>query len=316
MRYWWVNHKQTSRYEIAGGFLWSPMRKANGTENYFYKTMREASPGDLVISFSHAEIGYVGVVADFATPSPKPPSFGKAGENWDKNNGWLLAVDWKALDTPVSPKQKIEGLKGLLPAKYSPISLKTGNGNQGAYLAEIGQSAFEYLISQKDFPKASVSLSAHSARDVLNEIDSAIENEILADQSLDSTTKKRLVSARVGQGVFKERIYEFEKACRLTKVATQGLLIASHIKPWRLCETSAERLDGANGLLLTPHVDYLFDRGMISFSDFGEVLVSSKLSMVDLELLGLGDACLTPSKIFNERQASYMKFHREKVFVV
>ncbi|MBX8559278.1 HNH endonuclease [Pseudomonas cichorii] len=316
MRYWWVNHKQTSRYEIAGGFLWSPMRKANGAENYFYNTMREASPGDLVISFSHAEIGYVGVVADFAIPSPKPPSFGKAGENWDKNNGWLLPVNWKTLDAPIRPKQKIEGLKGLLPTKYSPISLKTGHGNQGAYLAEIGRPAFEYLISQSEFLKASASLSVYSVRYVLNDIDTAIENEILTDQSLDSTTKKRLVSARVGQGVFKEKIYEFEKACRLTKVTTQELLIASHIKPWRLCETAVERLDGANGLLLAPHVDHLFDRGMISFGDSGEVLISSKLSMVDLKLLGLFEACLIPSEAFNERQASYMKFHREKVFVV
>jgi hypothetical protein len=27
------------------------------------------------------------------------------------------------------------------------------------------------------------------------------------------------------------------------------LLIASHIKPWRLCKSAEERLDGANGLL-------------------------------------------------------------------
>ena len=33
MRYWWVNQNQTFRQEIAGGFLWSPKRNANGGRN-------------------------------------------------------------------------------------------------------------------------------------------------------------------------------------------------------------------------------------------------------------------------------------------
>jgi hypothetical protein len=65
-------------------------------------------------------------------------------------------------------------------------------------------------------------------------------------------------------------------------VTNPWLLIASHIKPWRSCETATERLDGANGLMLTPDVDRLFDRGMISFSDDGAVLVSPALPAEDL----------------------------------
>src|SRR2546427_12991280 len=30
MAYWWVNHKQTFKSEIVGGYIWSPQRKANG----------------------------------------------------------------------------------------------------------------------------------------------------------------------------------------------------------------------------------------------------------------------------------------------
>jgi putative restriction endonuclease len=36
MRYWWVNQNQTFRQEIAGGYLWSPKRKADGARNPFY----------------------------------------------------------------------------------------------------------------------------------------------------------------------------------------------------------------------------------------------------------------------------------------
>ena len=36
-------------------------------------------------------------------------------------------------------------------------------------------------------------------------------------------------------------------------------LRASHIKPWRDA-TNAERLNGSNGLLLSPPIDHLFDQ--------------------------------------------------------
>jgi plasmid stabilization system protein ParE len=49
-------------------------------------------------------------------------------------------------------------------------------------------------------------------------------------------------------------------------------LKASHIKPWRDA-TDAERLDGSNGLLLSPHIDHLFDEGYITFSPSQELII-------------------------------------------
>jgi putative restriction endonuclease len=315
MRYWWVNHKQTSKFEIAGGFLWSPMRKSNGASNYFYDTMRDASPGDAVISYSHAQIRYVGLVVDFATPALKPPSFGTTGDNWDKKNGWLLPVFWTALDSTIRPKAMLGALKGMLPSKYSPISPVSGNGNQGAYLSEVGRQVFELLIGKGSFDKNLRHTVGSITSNAILDIDSAIESEIAGDKSLSTTTKQRLIDARLGQGVFKERIYEFERSCRLTSVETAALLIASHIKPWRLCETALERLDGANGLLLTSHVDLLFDRGLISFSDVGDVILSPLLNIHDLELLGLRSRCLVGVGKFHKRQQVYLEFHRDVVFL-
>ena len=48
-----------------------------------------------------------------------------------------------------------------------------------------------------------------------------------------------------------------ERACRITQVNRPEHLIVSHCKPWRDCESNDERLDGENGLLLTPTVDHL-----------------------------------------------------------
>ncbi len=54
----------------------------------------------------------------------------------------------------------------------------------------------------------------------------------------------------------RHRVAEQEPICRVTGLARQEFLIASHIKPWRDCSNS-ERLSGANGLLLSPHLDKL-----------------------------------------------------------
>jgi putative restriction endonuclease len=117
-----------------------------------------------------------------------------------------------------------------------------------------------------------------------------------------------------------------ETACRLTGVTNPSLLIASHIKPWRLCETAEERLDGMNGLLLTPDADHLFDRGFISFEEDGRVRVSPRVEDSDLRRLGFESLVWMRSGVrdapigwkdaaLRSRQQSYMDFHRSQIFV-
>ncbi|MFE8730531.1 HNH endonuclease, partial [Aeromonas hydrophila] len=84
--------------------------------------------------------------------------------------------------------------------------------------------------------------------------------------TLNATEKQQLVKSRRGQGIFRANLEKVELACRVTGVTNTALLIASHIKPWSRCANNAERLDGNNGLLLSPHIDKLFDRGWITFS--------------------------------------------------
>ena len=79
--------------------------------------------------------------------------------------------------------------------------------------------------------------------------------------------------------------------------------------------TSRERLDGANGLLLTPDVDLLFDRGFISFEDQGTVLVSPRLRLADLARLGLRGLTARNVRPFADRQAGYLSWHRQWVFL-
>jgi putative restriction endonuclease len=54
-------------------------------------------------------------------------------------------------------------------------------------------------------------------------------------------------------------------------VTDKRVLVASYIKPWRTTD-HYEKLDGQDGLLLSPHVDRLFDRGWITFKSTGDIL--------------------------------------------
>jgi putative restriction endonuclease len=116
--------------------------------------------------------------------------------------------------------------------------------------------------------------------------------------------------ARRGQGEFRENVSRIENACRVTGVQNPRLLIAGHIKPWRSCASAAERLDGHNGLLLTPNIDLLFDRGLISFMDSGE-----RVDQLDLDLLGIVKSPKLPIKPFLPKQKVYLSYHRASVFL-
>ena len=63
-------------------------------------------------------------------------------------------------------------------------------------------------------------------------------------------------------------------------------LVAGHCKPWRDA-TNEERLNGENGLLLTPSIDHLFDRGFIGFEDSGKLIISPVAHRPSLERMGI-----------------------------
>jgi hypothetical protein len=145
MRFWWVNQNQTFRQETSGGYLWSPKRNANGSRNPFYESMREVTPGDLVLSFEGAHIRAVGVVQSYCYECPKPAEFGSAGINWEAI-GWKVDVSYRPLMNQIQPRDHMDQLGPHLPPRYSPLQT-TGRGNQGVYLAELPAPFMDAIAS-------------------------------------------------------------------------------------------------------------------------------------------------------------------------
>jgi len=316
MRYWWVNQNQTYRHEIQGGYLWSPKQNANGARNPFYESMREVSPGDLVFSFKDTRIFAVGIAQSYCWESPKPLEFGPAGQNWE-NIGWKVKVDFTELKNIIRPKDHMAVLGPLLPEKYSPLQ-PNGNGLQSVYLTELPESLAEILIGLIGQEIAPLSLAAKEILpapfDDLDYWEHKIELEIIADISVRETEKLAIVKARVGQGVYKERVRSIESKCRITGVENPVHLVASHCKPWR-DSSNEERLDDENGLLLTPSIDHLFDRGFISFENSGELIISPVAHRPSLQFMGIETEQIINVGSFSSGQKLFLDFHRNQVLL-
>ncbi len=306
MTSWWVNHKQTFKEEIEGGYIWSPTRNKDGSRNQTYLNLKAVKIGDIVFSYALGAIGAVGVVEREYIDSERPKAFGKDGEQWDKN-GWLVQIWWIVFKEPFRPKDYLQTIVPLLADKYSPIQ-DNGDGNQKCYLASINDELGRLLLSISQNHNSGIDEFIEAAEQSV--LDDVAERE-LAKQAFAATEKEQLIKARRGQGIFRINLEKIEKGCRLTGVDDERLLIASHIKPWRVSD-NFEKLDGNNGLLLSPHVDRLFDRGWLGFSDKGEILFSSYRTALAMKAWGLDPAKNVGS--FNERQRLYLNFHRSNIF--
>ena len=138
-----------------------------------------------------------------------------------------------------------------------------------------------------------------------------IFNKIQDDRSLSETEKQTQIKARVGQGEFRNNVIERAGGkCEITGVADKKLLIASHIHAWAKCKTYKERLDGNNGLLLSPSLDKLFDKGYISFDDKGVMLIKSKIREIVGMLVSKDFKSLKLTGELNIEQRGYLKMHR------
>jgi len=320
MRYWWVNQNQTFRQEIDGGYLWSPKRNKGGRRNPFYEFMREVSPGDIVFSFRDTRIAALGIVSGYCRESPKPEEFGTAGTNWSQI-GWRVGVRWRRLANAVRPKDHIAWLRPELAKKYAPLT-PDGNGLQSVYLTQIGAGLASALFGLIGNEATSVADVGHEISRIerdspapeqdIEEWEQRVEIAITVDTAIRETERTALVQARRGQGIFRDNVRSIERACRITKVERMEHLIASHVQPWR-DSNNEQRLDGENGLLLTPTVDHLLDKGFISFEDSGQVIVSPVADQRSLKRMGIDLEGRVNAGVFSLGQRRYLEFHRENV---
>lgn len=149
---------------------------------------------------------------------------------------------------------------------------------------------------------------------VLDGMASASDDPVAPPENLNyrrATTRLTMTSARIGQGPFRNDLMtKWNKACAVTGLTCPELLRASHVKPWA-ASNEVERLDPDNGLLLSAHLDALFDKGIISFDAHGKMLTSPRLGPAEQNHFGLpNDLREAP----NSALRTYLAYHRRVLF--
>lgn len=128
------------------------------------------------------------------------------------------------------------------------------------------------------------------------------------------TEKNTIIKARIGQGEFRKKLLEkYSNACIVTGLTYKPLLVASHIRPWAVCDDDS-RIDKENGLLLSANIDRLFDGGSVSFKNDGKIVLSSMLTQENVKKLHLEKIEKVDLKC-SSKMEKYLEYHRDVIFV-
>jgi len=308
--FWWVNHSHTFGAEIAGSYLWfaSKTHKSKARSES-EKNTQKLLPGDVIFSFAQGEIGAIGVVVGTACEAARPKEFESLAEHADSQNGWMVPVRFAALTAPLRTEDHMNDLTPVLPRKHAPI-LPSGASNKHMVLAAVPSPMATTLtgLLNGQVERIVGTIIEKFGRALMEDV---VEAAIQQRTDIEPPQKSDLLKARYGQGVFRVNVEQGEHSCRISGVLDRRHLWARHIKPWCECD-DAEKLDGDNGLMMSPHIAHLFERGYISFSDEGDLLVSQDLNPVVLDnwhiQLPLNVGAFRPEQCF------YLEWHRREVF--
>ena len=136
----------------------------------------------------------------------------------------------------------------------------------------------------------------------------------------EGSEKERIIKARLNQQFFREALLSsYRSTCCITGINIPELLVASHIKPWRVSDPKTERTKPSNGILLNALHDKAFDKGLISINTSFEIMISSKLAgaICDVEccdwfMAFQGEKISLPEKFVPDKQ--FIEYHNDVVF--
>ena len=292
MAYWWVMHKVSQAIEISRGSMWAPKPQQPVRDQFHWRLLESIERGDIIFSWRDGAIRAVFCARSGASDEKIPED--RAYDVWRSrgfNIGRSVTVKHELLPTAITLEEIAIETKQSLAApinRYGPLDSAL-QPNQG-YLFRVSDKGGHALVA--GFPQMDLEPLARVTIEIAT---SPTEREIIA-------------TARIGQGDFrKDLLHYWAGSCAASSLSNKALLRASHIKSWS-DSNDVERLDPYNGLLLSVSYDAAFDSGLISFTDEGNLLMSSALKVSDAETIGISaDARLSRIDV-NHRK--YLHHHR------
>jgi hypothetical protein len=133
-------------------------------------------------------------------------------------------------------------------------------------------------------------------------------------KSVSETERTASVRQRIGQAQFRKALLEhFGERCAVVGPLPAEMLRASHIKPWAH-SNGDERLDPADGLLLSPAYDAAFDAGLITFCSDGKIKISPALETAHRNSLGLAADAVLERTVLTDARKAFLGWHQTSLF--
>lgn len=132
--------------------------------------------------------------------------------------------------------------------------------------------------------------------------------------------REQLMKTRIGQDFFRRTVLNlYENRCCITRLKQPELLVASHIKPWKVSDERTERTNPSNGLCLNALHDKAFDRGLITLDKEYKIVISRKLNDTDMDsetkawFMGYSNHKITlPYKFLPGKD--FIEYHNDMIF--
>ena len=213
-------------------------------------------------------------------------------DGWDKDDYF-----WYSGEGQIGDMKFTGGNKSILDHQINGKNIylfeKTRQSGMWKFIDELKLVNYEYYdtVDTNGEERQGIKFKLISTtKDINSEIISEGDNKSISTYNFNKPNKTQrtgLVTSRVGQGYYRQQILEkWNNRCGVTGCGITKILISSHIVPWKDCNDQ-ERLDVGNGILLSPNIDSLFDKHLISFEDTGEIIISNILSKYDIESLSI-----------------------------
>ena len=221
----------------------------------------------------------------------------------------MKLCNFASLD-PVLQARGIQGLRGTSQADREIWQEFYTNWEElGVESEELLQELFDNATPQED--------------QVLNynqrQVKKVMPIKIPKNQPTGSTEAVTTVKTRIGQKFFRETVLaNYNSRCCITGNPIPELLVASHILPWG--SNPEYRLNPHNGLCLTQTQDAAFDKGLITFDENYQLVLSAYLeSFLPEETLEQNFAAYHGQQMYLPEKfhpnPDFLRRHREEIFL-
>ena len=211
------------------------------------------------------------------------------------------------------------GLKMANLAHFDP-ELRSRNVSGMSNASKLDKEIFEEFASDwEGLSYQAQAIKAEYLGKTVTDLNKEFEFDIeLLPEGTDAFTETK---RRVGQYFFRTAVLAaYGGACCVTGLKAPELLVASHIKPWKVSNEKTERTNPKNGLCLNSLHDKAFDRGLLTIDDNYMIIISDRLKEVAMDndtrdwfMSYDKHQILMPDKFTPDKE--FIQYHNDVVFL-